>query len=185
MGLNSASAPSTRPSRRDKPMAGYSIAGHAVERRARPSTILRIERLRALIAELSTRQMDLTQIAGFLRCSPSGTRNYVSELVDATVLIAPDAEAVRNKLYRLSTDLQKIHRFLAGIAAQEVSRGSARIDRRSHSSLADARYLHVLTAGAVSIREAEQLGARRDPLVEALFGQAAKMERLRRNSDDE
>ena len=182
MGLNSASAPSARPPRRENQMAGYSISGHAMERPARPSTILRIERLRALIAELSTREMDLTEIAGFLRCSPSGTRNYVSELVDATVLIAPDVDAShRNKLSRLSPDLQKIHRFLAGIAAQEVSGGPVRIDRRSHSSLADARYLHVLTAGAVSIREAEQLGARRDPLVEALFGQASKMERIRRN----
>lgn len=163
---------------RDGEVAGYSIAGHALTRPTRPSTIIRIERFRALISELATRDMELVAMADFLQCSLSGTRNYVAELVVATVLIAPDVEpneaGCRNKQYRLSSDLKKVHRFLAGLAApQKAGDGVTQFDRRPHRSLADARYLHVLTAGAASIHEAAELRARRDPLVEALFGEAS------------
>jgi hypothetical protein len=105
---------------------------------------LRIERLRALVSALSVSDMEPGAMSDLLMCSTSAIRNYIHELTTAMVIIAPACESKagipRNKRYRLSTDLQQVQRFLAGLDGAEASGAQAR----------------------------------RDPLVEALFGTAGK-----------
>lgn len=106
----------------------------------RPSSMLRIERLDALIAELSLRGLGSFGVAALLDCSASSARNYLLELRDAGVVVpGPNsALACADKIvYRLSSDQLLVDGFKVALAR---SRGEA------------------------------DGGAARDPLVAALFG---------------
>lgn len=106
----------------------------------RPSSLLRIERLDALIAELSLRGLGSFGVAALLDCSASSARNYLLELRDAGVVVA-DANSepgcADKTVYRLSGDHFLVNGFKSSLSR---SRG-----------------------GADTV-------AARDPLVAALFG---------------
>jgi hypothetical protein len=143
----------------------------------RPSTMLRTERLRGLIVELVARHMDIAEMSKFLACSQSAVRNYVHELTDAAVVVAPDGVRSMNgrldKRYRLSMDRQSVERFLNGLSENVRDRRiSTRRKAQVPMSLAQARYFHICLHDSGGGGEHANAKARRDPLVAALFGAA-------------
>ncbi|MET0856993.1 MAG: hypothetical protein ABWY27_09620 [Telluria sp.] len=106
----------------------------------RPSSLQRIARIDALIAELSLRQLGNLGAAALLDCSASSARNYLRELLDAGVIVTgfkPMPACADKTVYRLSGDHLRVTAFQAALAAERC--------------------------GA-------RAGAGRDPLVAALFG---------------
>lgn len=82
----------------------------------RPSSLLRIARLDALIAELSLREKGNLGAAAFLNCSVSTARNYLLELLDAGVIVTGlnTVPACADKtVYRLSADHVLVAAFKA------------------------------------------------------------------------
>lgn len=127
----------------------------------RPSSTRRLRNLRALVAEFSGRDIGCAGVALFLDCSLSAARNYVSELLDASVValhpVRQAAGCIDRRLYKLTVDPLAVHAYLAALASShgvEVGEWEAGRMERGWSA-ADF-----------------PLGAppRRDPLVAALFG---------------
>lgn len=142
----------------------------------RLSTLRRTERLLALLAELSIRDMDLLAMSFLLNCSQSAVRNYTFELLSAGVIVAFPSKrtsAGGSKDYRLSADTRIVENFLSNLG--EPRRGdiiSAKHSRQLHKTLADARYFHIMWNDMNGSFEVNGAHARRDPLVAALFGVA-------------
>jgi hypothetical protein len=150
-----------------------------VERRSaanrRPSTMVRTERLRALIGELSIRNMDWPEMSCFLACSQSAVRNYIRELEQAKVVFAlrlldsPDNRG--SKKYRVNDDASLVERYMDGLSnAENLHLTPTKVRVRGRTSLADARYFHVLLGGECLNLAGGRDQIRRDPLVAALFG---------------
>jgi predicted transcriptional regulator len=143
--------------------------------RARPSTLLRARRLRALIDALALSHMDVEAIAELLGCSGSAVRNYLLELTDARVVHGPERTpsraGERGKLYRLSQDAGLVEQYLARLSVHHPSRALASLREEAGKcrSLADARYFHFNFLDR-SLNDCGRPEARRDPLVAALFG---------------
>lgn len=141
----------------------------------RPSTILRTQRLRALVAELSLRDMELVEMSRFLACSPSGARNYVVELSCAGVLIGPGPARMpdgrADKRFRLNPDPELVERFLIELSENRRNRPLAERYKPKLGALpAEAPFLHLVAKTGNGSSEYGAGNAWRDPLVTALFG---------------
>jgi hypothetical protein len=139
----------------------------------RPSTLLRIARLDALVAAFSARDLGPAGIATLLRCSGSCARNYVTELVDAGMIKPMPAgladRGVDKNVYRLTSNRRLVDAFLASL---EACRAAAPACAPQVADQVDGHY-GANTPGRFADR-ANRAGAnmvaRRDPLVAALFG---------------
>jgi hypothetical protein len=141
---------------------------------SRPSTVVRNARLGALIAALSARKMTLAEMALLLQCSQSAVRQYVRELSRADVVLLANKQKAGaggcGKSYSLNNDPSTVNRFLDSLT--EPPDGRARVAGRSPrlpASLASPRYVHEVFE-KLSGRDVDEVRARRDPLVAALFG---------------
>lgn len=133
----------------------------------RPSSAKRLANLYTLVAEFAHRDIGRTGVAELLGCSPSASRNYIAELLDARVVFSsparPRIEWKDRTLYRLTDDPVAVQEFLAGLAGPigatlsggPVAEQVQRMGRNTNFGL------------RASIEP-----ARRDPLVAALFGAA-------------
>lgn len=119
----------------------------------RPSTLLRIERLTALVAAFSARDLSLDDVAALLRCSASSARNYAFELADAGIILcAPPQPADRcadRHLFAITRQTALVDAFMAGLA----NPGGFAVARASGGN-------------------PFPVVVQRDPLVAALFGAA-------------
>ena len=143
----------------------------------RPSSARRLRNLRALVREFSGRDIGCTGAALFLDCSLSAARNYVAELLDASVVashpVRQAAGCVDRTLYRLSADPLTVHRFLAGLARSHCADETP--ERRGAASMEtppDPACVHRIWRTADFSVGISSAPARRDPLVAALFGAA-------------
>jgi hypothetical protein len=133
----------------------------------RPSSARRLANLHTLVAEFAHRDIGRNGVAELLGCSPSASRNYIAELLDARVVFLsparPRIEWKDRTQYRLTDDPIAVQEFLAGLAdplgatlpSGSVADAAQRMGRNTNFGLA---------AGIEP--------ARRDPLVAALFGAA-------------
>jgi hypothetical protein len=147
------------------------------EVKMRPSTLLRIERLGALVAAFSARDLGPAGIATLLRCSGSCARNYVTELVDAGVVKPMPGDrseaCVDKNVYRLNPNRRLVDAFLASLEAYRpdaltrATHIAGHHDRHCGASAPDP-------LAACGNRSAAKMVARRDPLVTALFGAPGK-----------
>ena len=141
----------------------------------RPSTARRTEKLRALLAELSVRDMGYVAVAVHLKCSASSARNYVRELLDLRVIvpspIKQPAGAVDRAVFRLNVDTVCPCGFNW---TDNTKRGSGNIAPGSGMSELDADRIHRLfrpsPPNSTSTPRRATGTAWRDPLVTALFG---------------
>jgi hypothetical protein len=142
----------------------------------RPSTLLRIERLGALVAAFSARDLGPAGIATLLRCSGSSARNYVAELLDAGVVKPMPGDraegSVDKNVYRLNPNRRLVDAFLASLAAHgpDPLTRATQITGRNHRHRGASALDPVAACGN---RSAAEMVARRDPLVTALFGAPA------------
>jgi DNA-binding MarR family transcriptional regulator len=139
----------------------------------RPSTLLRIERLNALLAAFSVGDLNHADVAALLQCSGSSARNYVFELIDAGVIRSSHGQSdgrYDRAVYRLSPNRLLVDAFRASLANTRKCHDSRDALARSDGQdiACDLRQCPVFDAGSAS--EAGSLAARRDPLVAALFG---------------
>lgn len=136
----------------------------------RPSTLLRRERLNLLVVELSLHDLRHVDIAALLECSASSARNYIFELMDGGVItVSPNQQSHRSidRTYRLCgverlTD--KYQEGLTGLRNGDSTRTIVRKDQEPVCGCCDFRVV------SVSNRQGRNVGAKRDPLVAALFG---------------
>ena len=140
---------------------------------ARPSTGRRLDKLQALLAELSRRDLDVAAAASFLRCSHSTARSCLYELRAADVacqLPPPQAEQHDCLCFRATSDPTQIGYFLEQLEAARqgdtvtVRKAPTRALRSGGSSF------HILGDDAKFALRLSRAKARRDPLVTALFG---------------
>lgn len=142
----------------------------------RPSSARRLRNLRALVSEFSGRDIGCAGVALFLGCSLSAARNYVAELLDASVVASHSVRQARGcvdrTLYRLTADPLAVHQFLAGLARShdEHAIAPARGATASNNMAPNPEYIHRTWRTADFTLGAGQGPARRDPLVAALFG---------------
>lgn len=122
----------------------------------RRSSYRRHANFRKLVAELALRDIGCAGVTLLLDCSISAARNYIAELVDAGVLashpVRQQAGCIDRTLYCRTADPLVVRAFLAALASPQ-----------------DAG--HRWPVAHVS-PGADDLPARRDPLVAALFGAA-------------
>lgn len=145
----------------------------------RPSTMLRIARMNALMSAFAVRDMGHLEAATLLQCSQSSARNYMFELMDAGVIIPADAQGRRRAakpVYRLNHDTRVIDGYKAelgctpeyvgartGANPQDRAPKPVQRDRQLSSVRLSDRY-------AGSPYAANEAAVQRDPLVAALFG---------------
>jgi hypothetical protein len=140
----------------------------------RPSTLLRIERLAALVAAFCVRDLGPAGTATLLRCSGSSARNYVAELLDADVIKPIPAGrgegCVDKNVYRLNPNRRLVDAFLASLkgCGPGVLTRASQVRRDCHEA-------HCAGSSGDALAPcghwpAANLGAGRDPLVTALFG---------------
>lgn len=142
----------------------------------RPSTLLRISRLDALLAALAVRDLPQVEVASLLRCSASSARNYVLGLVDAGVILPVPHGHANGRMYKALYRLNPNQRTIASFRASLEQAGECAVARsawpvRQHGPGFEP-------AGAVEspgcARPVIPPGGavlRRDPLVSALFGE--------------
>jgi hypothetical protein len=127
----------------------------------RPSTTRLDLNLRALVAELSRRDLGCTDVSRLLGCSPSSARNYIARLLDAGIIGPRRGASAGGRatiLYRLRPDADL-----------------SRLDRLAEAA-APAAPGDDTGAGDEVQGEPDAAGARpglRDPLVAAFFGRPA------------
>lgn len=143
----------------------------------RPSSARRLRNLRALVREFSGRDIGYVGAALFLDCSLSAARNYVAELLDASVVVSHPvrqaAGCVDRTLYRLSADPRTVHEFLAGLARSQGADGMPeRHGAASMETPPDPACVNRTWRTADFSLGIGSAPARRDPLVAALFGAA-------------
>lgn len=133
----------------------------------RPSSAKRLANLHTLVAEFAQRDIGRTGVAELLGCSPSASRNYIAELLDARVVFSssarPRIEWKDRTLYRLTHDPIAVQEFLAGLAEPS----GAHLTGGSVAELVRGMGRNTNFGLAANIEP-----ARRDPLVAALFGAA-------------
>lgn len=135
--------------------------------------MLRIERLGALVAAYSVRDLGPAGVATLLRCSGSSARNYVAELLDAGVITPmpggwADGCADKN-VYRLTPNRRLVEAFLVSLEAcgpEALTR--ARQVRRHYDAPCAATLDNPLAQ--CGNWAAANFAPGRDPLVTALFG---------------
>jgi hypothetical protein len=137
----------------------------------RPSTLLRIERLNALLAAFAVRDLGHADVAALLECSGSSARNYVFELIDSGVIRSSHESDGRydKAVYRLSPNRLLVDAFRASLA--DAQKNHQKCDAPLARSVQDTgRDLREYRAGSDPACEPGIFSARRDPLVAALFG---------------
>jgi hypothetical protein len=110
----------------------------------RPSSLLRVTRLNALIEALSARELGSMAAARLLNCSASCARNYLMELMDAGI-----------------------------IAISSNLRADGSLDKTVYCLIADRAIVDMFQDSLEDLSACEHTGptvAMRDPLVVALFG---------------
>jgi hypothetical protein len=143
----------------------------------RPSTVRRLQRLNALIDELSARDMDAAAVALFLDCSATSARNYLNDLLEASVIrsrrTALSGDCYMRNGYHLNGDPRMARHFLAG--CRESQCGDPILKRgRKQSNAArtyGTRHFHIMADDCCAGVRATRVEVRRDPLVAALFGE--------------
>lgn len=123
----------------------------------RRSSYRRQANLRTLVAGFALRDIGSAGVALFLDCSISAARSYIAELVDAGVLashpVRQRAGCVDRTLYCRTADPLVVQAFLAALASPPEA----------------AEHRWAASHGSSGV---EDIPARRDPLVAALFGAA-------------
>jgi hypothetical protein len=142
----------------------------------RRSTMRRQQRLQVLIGELAARGMDAADVAALLACSPTAARNYLNELLEASVIefrrAARSADTGQRSGYFLTGDAALVSSFLADLdalhsRAVRLKRGSKpATEARSFGT----RHFHIIADDRFLGVSAIEVAVRRDPLVAALFG---------------
>jgi hypothetical protein len=134
----------------------------------RPSSARRRDNLRSLVVEFAVRDIGRAGAAALLKCSLSASHNYLTELVNAgVVLLHPvkqNSGCVDRTLYRLNADPLTVRDFLAGLAEPD---GTAR-----PNLAAPPEHVRQMWRDADFFHRAGRAPVRRDPLVAALFGAA-------------
>jgi hypothetical protein len=142
----------------------------------RPSTIRRIEKLRALVTALAARDMGYVSVAALLECSPTSSRQYLAQLADAGVVSYRPGRrpgSTGGGSYRLNADPRAARVFLSTLTAADVPATKLRRTiRPRYAGIPGGRYVHVMDGDSLP-RSTDEGRARRDPLVAALFGEAA------------
>jgi len=144
----------------------------------RRSTLRRIEKLQALVAELTVRELDVHAAAHFLQCSPSSARNYILELCDAAIAMPPPGAgecAADGQTYHLNAlaDGEQIRHYLAQLAAPRLRGSAASKGRRPSGLRCGERYFHIIADDTQFALQPSIAPVQRDPLVAALFGAVA------------
>lgn len=137
----------------------------------RPSTTRRHLRLRALIGELSARDMHTAAVAVFLECSHTAARNYLNELLEASVISwrrSPDP-SMRSG-YRLNGDTGLVQNFLAGLTLPRIANMKRESKPATEAQSFGPRHFHIIADDRFLGVRATHVLVRRDPLVAALFG---------------
>lgn len=153
-----------------------------VRTRNTAATRLRLENLRNLVVEISTREMSNDDIATFLNFSSSGAKQYTRDLHNSGVIhLSPSVGNSRTAkaIYQITNDADFVKEFLAEIEPSESNNPIRVKERRSNRSkhLDDAgRHFHILADDDYHPARVSRITpAVRDPLVEALFGAAVKV----------
>ncbi len=145
-------------------------------------TVRRIENMRKLIGELSTREMRADEIARFLKYSSSGAHKYIRNLRDAGVIeldryMDGTATYIGKAVYKLSFDSERVRVFLSALVAPKRGRILA---PKKHGALPDqstsesGRHFHILADDTNYAIRVNHTPAQRDPLVAAFFGSATR-----------
>lgn len=120
--------------------------------------------------------MGYLSVAALLQCSPSAARQYLYQLRDAAVVSFRPGRRVDCAdcgNYSLNADPAVAQNFFATLAESACSaRISVRTNRPKHAGIPGAPYFHIMDGDILPLRMSNA-PARRDPLVVALFGEAA------------
>lgn len=140
----------------------------------RPSTLLRIERLTALIAGFTPGVLQVADIAALLRCSLSSARNYIFELRDAGLIGlaagSPTNCGIDRMVFCLTADRARIDAFMTVLA----NPGLFDLTRaKTGARLCTVAPVAAFENHALQPRASAIVNVRRDPLVAALFGAAS------------
>ncbi|MES2257026.1 MAG: hypothetical protein V4724_00835 [Pseudomonadota bacterium] len=146
---------------------------------ARPTTLRRVEKLRRLIAALSSRQMDVAAAAAFLGCSPAAARNHLYELLAARVIVPVPVRADGGGAggdsiaYTLHADAAIVEAFVDTLREVHGARFIFAGKRsRKRGLFVGGRYFHIMLDDVGFALQICDEPVRRDPLVAALFGDA-------------
>ncbi|MFS2136240.1 hypothetical protein [Duganella sp. Dugasp56] len=142
---------------------------------ARPSTGRRLDKLQALLAELSRRDLDVAAAASFLRCSPSTARSCLYELRAAEVACQlPSTQVAQHDClcFRATSDPTQIGYFLELLEAARLGDTVTVRKAPSRALRSGGSSFHILGDDVKFALRLSRAKARRDPLVAALFGGA-------------
>lgn len=137
------------------------------------STLRRQVTMKALIAELTLREMNHWAVADFLQCSCSAARNYMKELLEAGVVKLPprgrEKYVIDRAPYSISADAGAIERFLVSQAGREKASGTC---GQGFNGLLNGQRVHIASGDMSFPMRFDSPRVHRDPLVSALFGSA-------------
>lgn len=115
------------------------------------ATQCRTEKLKILIAEISTREMQAREIALCLKYSPSGSRKYIHDLRKAGVIeldryIGGLGASIGKAVYKISHNAERVKAFLADIEQPKI-KSQVKMETAAHSdkgSGGNGRHFHIL-----------------------------------------
>lgn len=140
----------------------------------RPSSMRKLDRMRTLVGQMSMRDMDSMDIAELLRCSHTAARNYLSELLQAGVVISNRGRALGGGAirlgFRLTGDTNMVERYLAALHASTSAEFLSRRVSQAPDEIKAKRHFHVMGDDRFLTVRVTLQPVRRDPLVAALFG---------------
>lgn len=144
----------------------------AVQRRA--------DNMRRLIVKLEETPMTVEEIGYFLEFSASGTRKYIKDLRDCSVIeIARLEGAVGNYIgypvWQLSPNIEARKAFLDTLSLPARGRGPA-LKKHNPATSDPTRHFHVLADDIHYAIRVNRTPCQRDSLVAALFGPAPTKE---------
>ena len=149
----------------------------------RHSANSRIDNMKRLVNEFSSREMLLDEICQFLKFSESGARKYVRDLRAAGVIelaryINATANYLGKPVYQLTPDKERVSGFLASIVQLKTFATEPKkehVPSRQEKRLIQMgrnRHFHILGDDAHYQIRINHSPVQRDPLVAALFGSA-------------
>lgn len=136
----------------------------------------RAENMRNLIAKLKESPMTGEEIGHFLEFSASGTRKYIKDLRDCSVIEFSHYAGSFDKfigyhVWRLSSNMDARKAFLDALSIPARRRGPA-LAKHKPLSGDPTRHFHVMQDDVHYAIRVNRTPARRDDLVSALFGPA-------------